>query len=491
MKNAMLIILTTVCINICLGQNSFHFKKHPQGIHKTLDFPKPNLPQFNGYRDLNEQLDSIELHEFSAIQGAWVTTGAPHFTYTNDHLLATESYFDFDLDNGDLLDGQQDEYFYNDLGLCTLHYFNELDIDSGDWMRSDREQLVYNDDLLNTEFITSIWFESLNKFLYNTKFTTSYTTSHKVEDKILFYWSGGAWNSFRKTTNIYNTLDSILFINEYIWDDSLGMWNIDDRKEYFYTNDTLLDSIIESNDSGSGLEPYKRTIFLNNAEGLVASETGFRWNDSIWIPDDRYEYEYTPDKNPNVLSYYEWDVDEKTFVGNYREEYSYTAAGDPLVQAYSDYDTDTQSWVPDYRTEIFYDDNVDASTIVWPNSPLDEPNFFHLKPLYAVDWFYDSNEWFVEDTALLFYGNLISATIPMSKLNVTVYPNPASDQITIQMENLDPDATIIFFDQLGKPVARNRVQTNVPVNISNLLPGAYVFQIRNGAELYSGKILKE
>lgn len=231
---------------------------------------------------------------------------------------------------------------------------------------------------------------------------------------------------------------------------------------------------------------------MYNEQYLLESDIYSQWDSSHWELDSRNEYEYTPDGKETLWTYFEWDEDDQRFVENYYEENTFTTAGDPLKYTVADYDTDAEAWVPFWINEKFYDENVDGSTIVWPNPAFYEPVSFHHKPIFEVlTLLFDNNEWGFGDSLLYFYGNIISATIPVSKLNVNLYPNPASDQITVQLESLVPGATITFIDQQGKSVASNYIQPNVPVDISNFLPGAYFFQIRSGTDAYSGKILKE
>ncbi|HEY3385938.1 MAG TPA: T9SS type A sorting domain-containing protein, partial [Saprospiraceae bacterium] len=141
--------------------------------------------------------------------------------------------------------------------------------------------------------------------------------------------------------------------------------------------------------------------------------------------------------------------------------------------------------------ESFYDENVDGSTIVWPNPAFYAPVTFHHKPIFDVQYFFDGFEWSFADSLLFFYGNLNTSTFHTKALTANIFPNPATNQMTIQMEELDPSATITFFDLQGKHVGSSPLRSNIPISISGLIPGTYVYQIHNGTEFYSGKILKE
>lgn len=484
MKNLFLIILSFVCFNICFGQNEPHFKKNPYRSSKSLEVPKPGIPQNRLYGDLTQRVDSAWTRQFGGVGIGNITSRKSYYTYTNEHLLASESYF-FYLETGEQYDGTQEEYFYNDMGQCTLHYTNEQDLNSLEWLRKNREDAVYSEEGLFKETTRSAWNKNLMQFEYIEKLTFSKT------EVVWYVWDGTAWKIEVRYEYEYSSADSIQAINQYKWDEISGEWYLDFKTEYFYTNDTQLDSIINSSDSGQGLEPYSKDILFFNEQGLLESEIYSKWDGSNWETLSLIEYEYTPEGKETRWTYSEWDPNELRFVENYYEENTFTAAGDPLRYTIADYNTDTQAWEPWWNIERFYDENVDGSTIVWPNPAFYAPVSFYHKPVFNVLTIFDGNEWFFGDSTIYFYGSIISSTIPVSELNVNVYPNPASDQMTIQMEQLRPDATITFFDQQGKFAATRPLQSNVPVSISGLVPGAYVYRIRNGTEFYSGKILKK
>jgi hypothetical protein len=474
------------------SQDRLIFKSNPHLVDKSHYLRNHHMPQIEFRNDLNEQLDSTQFHQWSNAQLGWVTTKSSHYTYNTDHQMATERVYFFDLDDGERYYGRQEEYFYNDSGEWNLHYTNFLDPVSGEWKKSDRYELIYDEDLLGTEYTASQWDELLSQYVYNYKLIYSYTPSGKPQGYVQFSWDGNSWKKSSKAVNEYNSADSILVTTTYNWNNSLSDWEIFYRIAYYYTNDIRLDSIVESSNSGAGLASYQKIITLYNAQDHLAQETGYLWNGSSWDLNFQNEYEYTPEGYLSVLSLYEWDPDEETFIEDYREENSYTVTGDFKTLTVSEYDTDADAWVPFFRRETFFDEQVDGATIVWPNPPdYYPPTSYHYKPVYEVESIFEFNEWSVVDTTVLFYNDIQTVTIPLSKSAISVFPNPATNQLYIQMDNLDPAASITFFDQQGRLITSRPVQASRPVNISGLLPGAYVFQIRNGVDYYSGKLLKE
>ncbi len=82
-----------------------------------------------------------------------------------------------------------------------------------------------------------------------------------------------------------------------------------------------------------------------------------------------------------------------------------------------------------------------------------------------------------------------SAVAEAAKVNTmqaTIYPNPAKDQVNIQVTNPDlNNISILIYDNLGKQVAKlnggNAAAINLPVNVQQMLPGTYWVEIKGGA----------
>ena len=491
MKKVLFIMLTICCYN-CFGQNELLFIPKSKESRKSNDIQFTRLPDHKFSRDLSEQLDSALNYQQVFQVNEWLSTDASRFTYDNEHRLAIESYLYYDPSTNEIYDGDQQEYYYNIMGLCTLYYSNSFE-GPGEWRRDIREEIKWNTDSLLVESISSEWDPSSVQFVYTSKAIATYLPSNLTKENIFYDWDEDAddWTANLKIVFAYNNADSLLLEEYYYWDEDIQDWLLRYYADYYYTNETLLDSVIEYTDSGSGLELSNKRILETNSEGLLVSETGYIWEDIAWEPWWQDIYEYTPEGWLSRDTYYEWDQDEQRFVEDYLDEFVYTAAGDITSETASEFEPDFDAWIPDYRSEIFYDEGVDGSTIVWPNSPMYETVTYHRKPIYGLFSFYDFDQWYVTDSTALFYGDLISSTIPLSQVRVKTFPNPATNQISFEGMDLHPGANISFFDQQGKLAGSQSIQDNSSVSVSGLTSGAYFFRIRNGKELFSGKFIKE
>jgi hypothetical protein len=71
---------------------------------------------------------------------------------------------------------------------------------------------------------------------------------------------------------------------------------------------------------------------------------------------------------------------------------------------------------------------------------------------------------------------------------VKVYPNPASENLNIELTGNSNNATYTIFNQLGKPVLSGNI-TKQPINCNNLSTGVYLLIIRTENNRISRKIM--
>jgi uncharacterized repeat protein (TIGR01451 family) len=144
------------------------------------------------------------------------------------------------------------------------------------------------------------------------------------------------------------------------------------------------------------------------------------------------------------------------------------------------------------------------NNIMLPDSTTDEPNshghiVYRIKPIAdkpvgtvfenTAYIYFDFNEPIITNTTV----NTFVTTINIDENEMgmlSVYPNPATDQVTIVSELLDGNAFIRLLDVQGRVIlnqqttAKNRIQ--LPVQFES---GQYILQIQNGVKIQVSKLL--
>jgi hypothetical protein len=79
-------------------------------------------------------------------------------------------------------------------------------------------------------------------------------------------------------------------------------------------------------------------------------------------------------------------------------------------------------------------------------------------------------------------------------MNISLFPNPASDRITLQIESFQPGAKYKFtlIDFIGNEVYQTSItESPIHINLPNLSPGLYIWQVTGESETTIGKLLVE
>lgn len=147
----------------------------------------------------------------------------------------------------------------------------------------------------------------------------------------------------------------------------------------------------------------------------------------------------------------------------------------------------SELWVSDGTeegTKLFQDINKSDSQFQSGSSP---------KVFFTVDnvmYFTASNDtsghelWMLEDSALS-TSDIKKETLS----NLTTYPNPVSDKLTVDVKNQQVESFKLF-NILGKQVMQSRLNNNV-ISITHLPKGMYILQLKTNKTTLTKKIIKQ
>ncbi len=77
------------------------------------------------------------------------------------------------------------------------------------------------------------------------------------------------------------------------------------------------------------------------------------------------------------------------------------------------------------------------------------------------------------------------------RLNFDLYPNPALENVTIQLPSGSSKATVQFYNYIGKLVLTNNItELNSKINVSSLSKGIYVLKVVSDDKIGSQKFIK-
>jgi hypothetical protein len=74
---------------------------------------------------------------------------------------------------------------------------------------------------------------------------------------------------------------------------------------------------------------------------------------------------------------------------------------------------------------------------------------------------------------------------------VSVYPNPATDYLTITLSGNVYQATFTLYDMQGRMLIKEEVKNEDMISVNNLASGIYVYSVNVGKESHKGKIARK
>ena len=82
-------------------------------------------------------------------------------------------------------------------------------------------------------------------------------------------------------------------------------------------------------------------------------------------------------------------------------------------------------------------------------------------------------------------------TIQIINNSLTVLPNPANDQLSIYLKEIN-EYNIIFTDMLGNIVLKSKFENNTfNINCKYWATGLYLITVSDRTNIYSGKFIKQ
>lgn len=351
----------------------------------------------------------------------------------------------------------------------------------------------------------------------------------------------------------YDSYRNVIEYESSYYDEDMGETVNDEKIQYIYINNELSEKI-EFYDYGDGWELDYKTEFIYNQDGTIAEELNYSYYDEWelfskdvhtymngdltltesfnyegdeWIISSKTEYIYDggnlievsmsdydgENYEENEVTEYEYDENDRVIsVKNYiilEYEGDLTLFSESLYtyDAYGNVITEEQSGISDENTLEFskilkinytFDLSFTKDDLLMPEDDEDNllgVNFQNMPKSMTMEiWFEMLNDWLDMGISGDFYfsQNTISLNVEdIRKSNISVYPNPVSEKIIVNLDATTNSADMKLYDMTGKEVASQNLMMRNELNIETLLPGVYVYIINENGIPFSGKIIKE
>ncbi len=346
-------------------------------------------------------------------------------------------------------------------------------------------------------------------------------------------YAAGSWRNNIRYTYTYlpgGDYDSVLTER---WDTTAKIWKHERLQQYKYKSG-VLDSIIWWKPSGSNWVKEGRDVYIYNGANLEQHRLDI-WNDTLTQWDIWQQDEYTYDVSGKKVLYisktidiptlmpvnrtkteYTWDGSGRMALlrswywfaagvkweGSYEHYYSYTSHNDVDLETVNVWDMTAQAWGPYSRRQHNYDAafnllDITEKQFVFPsyeNVRKEEWLYktYNLPTIYR-SFLWDGTAWQQEQgnrTQVLYYYEGYDSTLSitanrMPANNMALYPNPARDAVTLQMNWDTPQPVyIMLYDIQGRMLQRWQVadarNCKQSIPLAGMASGLYILRATDG-----------
>jgi hypothetical protein len=277
------------------------------------------------------------------------------------------------------------------------------------------------------------------------------------------------------------------------WDEDTETWIPWWKDEYTYTDGklTLLEEFIYYEEGSSWLNSYRTTSTYNPA-GKLESEVTEEWDFMLaeWVNQAKWEYTYDGQGRNTEELEYEWDKGSSVWLNSWKYAYTWDQHGNMTEEVDSEWDG--AEWVLDWRGVWAFNMTytiLDLFVPYWFLLGNADLTFYHM-PVSLTAYYYQA-AWIMWWRQMAFYSAFHSSVNleDIEQNKIKVFPNPASDYLTVTWDEGSPRLNLEIFSLTGKSVLNRSVDKNESVRIEHLSQGLYLYKLTESATvIQTGKI---
>jgi hypothetical protein len=130
--------------------------------------------------------------------------------------------------------------------------------------------------------------------------------------------------------------------------------------------------------------------------------------------------------------------------------------------------------------------NTSLQTFVASNNP-------GLSCIQVDDAIYSATHWLSKDAGASYSTScgMVTETMGIAKTVWSVYPNPVSDELIIEAENMNENSRYEFINSVGQVISAGTLMTKTSVQTSHFPMGIYLLKVGNGKTFDIRKIVKK
>lgn len=372
-----------------------------------------------------------------------------------------------------------------------------------DWNTQAKDEYHYDSELKNNLWIEEEWDNDLGIWKETGKIQIDFTEDGKVNALDIFTpdETTGQLIYLNRSVVYYNPegrLDSVL--HYYYVTDPMMNWLIDGKQIYHYNETGQMERIeITSMEEDEEGVYYLLMAIVNNYNylGQIATTSMYIIDSEMELlfSETTYIYDDSGRLVANEVSILDFLTSMVDLVS--RTDYEYNVTGDVSVETYSNRDQIAEEWNVDQKFEYTYSD-LNFTEVIIPTyfnffGIYEDYVAFNKAPVEIIA--YEMTEGtleFLGKTIFYFSEGTATNVGTLNQVEISIYPNPASDQISFNWNSSYEKLSLEIYQITGSKLLEKSVSPGTVLPISHLSNGMYIFKLLNGQQtIHSGKMIKK
>ena len=232
-----------------------------------------------------------------------------------------------------------------------------------------------------------------------------------------------------------------------------------------------------------------------NGTGYVTLSITSEWDagSSMWVITSRREHIYDPITGFLLSNiYFHWNYVHNMLVGYSRTDYEHDTHGNNLSYTYFIWDLILSAWAESIRNVYTYDYNFSGYDILAPWY-MWQMITSYITYGYQAGTLKSTADWVETDAFTYHYTDLEVgvSTADISRGDLSIYPNPATEYIQVEGDELASGARIVMYNVSGRMVMNQVLHRGGRIPVSHLSEGIYVIRLVQGSKVKTGKVMIE
>jgi len=389
-------------------------------------------------------------------------------------LLDSVFYLLYESSISDWVNYNSSTHNYNNCGEAEVSYNRNWNSNLLQWDSISKAERSYNDNLLVSNTISE-WSAQTESYAYNSKYEYYYDENFLLDHYIIFSWNSdhSKWDSVSKYLYLFDINKNLVNYKRQYWSPDASGFITDYQFVYEYLDN-------------------KRTGYTRQKWDLV---------NSIWLNQTHNGFDYNASGTINSELQSKWNNDLLSWEYSTMISYTYSENEKPVEKLYQSWTG--SDWTNTVKYDYSYNENLQNYLInffIWNNPEWEEKSRY----LYQYDDIFGdlvseeyhnmtTGSWHYVDRFEYYYSlHQVSVKDISGVGNLTVSPNPFSDQLFIRIRNMNLfPVHVEIYNLTGRKLYSKTISGDeTELDLSYLQAGIYILRIGDNKHSYFRKVIK-